>query len=249
MPYGFEYKKFRLTNYLKKGGAAIICKDTTIYLYKGKQKIKLIDTKQIPFTFKGRFKPSIYNIMAAIAAITVYKNFKVNSKLFAPLKKYKMAETGSRLVEKNIKGRKIIIDFAHETESLKQILNLGKNLGKRCFGVVRLAPDRTDEHIKKVGRSIASIADQYFVWDKIDGVKRKFYKSVYLGIPRRTGEISTLLTSAIKEKNKNVKNYIQEEKAIKAAALQSTKGDCIIIIAGDDSKDTLKYIQKYFSTL
>lgn len=251
LPYGIKYSYFDLKKHFKNGGSAITIQDSIIFFNKGKRKTQILDAKKIPFTFNADFTPSLNNIMASLAATIAYNNFKIPKGIDKILSSYKMKEKGGRLVEKNIKGRRIIIDFAHEIQSLKQILKLGKKLGKKCLAVIRLAPDRKNSFIEKTGMTIANIADQYFVWDKIDGIRRKKFKSLYLNKTREVGEVSKLLTRAILEKKKNKKAYnlITEERAIKNASQNSKSGDCVIIISGNDHEYTLKMVKKYFSKL
>ncbi|HCY21115.1 TPA: hypothetical protein DIC40_04660 [Patescibacteria group bacterium] len=71
------------------------------------------------------------------------------------------------LLEQN--GRKIILDYAHEKQSLSAVLKLANTLKTgKSIGVVRLSPEREDKIYHNIGKSIASLADEFIVYDKID---------------------------------------------------------------------------------
>jgi len=211
------------------------------------RKQKIIDARDLDFAFNGQYKPSMYNLLAAIATIIAYNNFKKPRGLAGILKKYKVDKKGARLVQIERKGRKVIIDFAHERESLTQILSLGEKLGKRCLAVVRIAPDRRDEYIQKIARQIYNKADMFFVWDKIDGQRRRKYNNKILKIQRKVGETAKVLEKALKVHKDPAKifNLLTEEIAIKIAIKNSQPGDCIIVISGDDKEYTRAQVDKF----
>lgn len=162
---------------------------------------------------------------------------------------YKLDVRGGRLVTINKKGRIIIVDFAHEKYSLKELIALGKKLGKRCLVVLRFAPGKTNKIIKEAGEFIAKDADKFYVWDKIDGRRRLEHIRASHGIHRKPGDVSKILTESIKGRGGNAIDLLFEEKAIETAILESKKWDCVIIISGDDKPYTLKKVYQALSRL
>ena len=166
------------------------------------------------------------------------------------LEDYSFDKDGGRLVVLKKKKRTIILDYAHEKHSLRAVLRLGKKLGKNCYGVIRLHPDRTTESIESTAVFIAKDADAFFVWDKVDGKRRKeFSLSLHPSVRRKVGEISGILARSIRSHGGKAQSLVQEEKAIGAALKASQPGDSIVIIVGEDKKYTMKALTRALASI
>lgn len=211
---------------------------------------KIIKTTDIYWTFGGLFVPSKYNLLFILAGLFALGKNIFSEKLLLCLKKYKLDSRGGRLtLLKNRKGVKILIDYAHEKQSLRSIGKLAKKLtapGGVTLGVIRLAPDRADELIKETALFIAQDFDSFIVYDKIDGISRGRFVKKNSDLTREIGEVSEILAEAITEKNKNVSRVIYEKDAIKEASLKVRPGDVVVHICGDDHKNTVSWVKKYF---
>lgn len=253
LPFGKALKNFDIQNHLsKKGNFIITCDDKYIILKNKQKEVRLVDYTKISITYNGLYLPSIYNIMATYGAVLALLNFDLSyiEVINKNLEKFSMSSHGARLV--NIKGsneRLIIIDYAHETESLKLIAQLGHKLGNRVIGVLRLAPDRTDKKILETGEKIAKYYDHIVVYDKIDGIKRSNYKNRNGDINRNIGDVSSIFYKGLLASNKKegtVERIIIEEEALKKASEISQRGDVVIVISGDDYGETYNNVKKYF---
>lgn len=249
IPYAIKYDRFDLSEHLKSGGKAVGLEDNFIVFYNGKQKKRILDVTIPGFTFSGQFIPSVTNLMAVVAISLVYYKWKLPKGYASWINEYMPDEKGARLVYKEIKGRKVLIDFAHEEESLKQVLKLGKKIGKRSLCVLRIAPDRSNSRITEIAKKINHLADGFYVWDKVDGKYRKDYVNTVTRQTRKVGEVSKIVTKELLKKNKNVHQIILEDEAISVAINNSEKGDCLIFISGDDKERTLNYVKKHFRNL
>ena len=251
LPVGFNFKYFDLKKHLKGGGKYITIEDGWVVIKSGKKTEKIISLTDIPWTFEGHFQPSVYNLMFIVGGLYVHNEGVITARNKKYLKKYRFDKFGGRLtLLENKRGVKILVDYAHEKFSLEEVAKLGKKIVKgRVIGVVRLAPDRTDEVITETGEYIANKYDDLIVYDKIDGVVRKEYKGRKSFFNRKIGEVSKIFYQGIKKAKRNgiIKNVIREDSAIKEASKMAQGGDLVVVICGDDHKRTIKLVQKYFN--
>lgn len=250
LPIGFDFKHFAIKTHLNNGGKCITVEDDFIILKTKNSREKLANVNNFLWTFKGEYRPSTYNLMLIIA--TLYVHFKKEKlpKAIKLLGKYKFDKNGGRLVKLiSKKGAKIIVDYAHEKYSLLEIARLANALKtNESFGIIRLAPNRTDKLIKNTGRAIANQFDNIIVYDKIDGVTVKEDKTKNEKFKRIAGETSKILYKAIKSKQENnVQRIIVEEDAIKKVAEKAGKGDVVVIISNEDHKKSVNLVKKHFN--
>lgn len=250
IPIGYNLDCFDTKKHLEEGGRIITVENNYIIL---KSKIKtrrLLNLKDINWTFQGQFKPSVYNLMLILGGLYAFNEGKLLKKDIETLKSYKLDNHGGRLtLLENKQKVKILVDFAHEKYSLKEVADLGQKVCQnKTIGILRLAPDRTDRMILETGQYLSDCFDHIIVYDKIDGVNKKKYVSTGLTPSRYIGEVSNIFLKGILSKRKkgNAERIIIEENAIKKAAEIAQSGDVVIVICGDDHKKTISYIQKYF---
>lgn len=250
IPVGYRFNFFNIKKHLISGGK-IICVEENYIVLKSKNKTKkLLNLRDIVWSFNGAYKPSVYNLMFAIGGFYAFNKGNISQKNIAPLKNYRLDAFGGRLTVLENKNKvKIIIDFAHEKYSLREVAALAKKLSKnKTIGILRLAPDRTDKMISETGRYVANCFDNIIIYDKIDGINKKKYISRGLTPTRNVGDVSKLLFKGVLSVRKKggAERIIIEEYAIKKASEIARPGDVVIAICGDDHKRTIGYIKKYF---
>ncbi len=250
LPVGFNFEYFDLNKHLKRGGEWITVENGWVVVKNRKKTDKIVELKEIVWTFNGAFQPSVFNLMFIVAGLYVHNNKEITAKNIKYLKKYRFDKFGGRLtLLENKKGIKILVDYAHEKFSLAEVAQLGKSIAKgEVWGVVRLAPDRPDKVIYETGEYIADKFDNLIVYDKIDGIVRKEYKGRKSFFNRKIGEVSKIFYRGIKNKKKNGKvlRVVREDLAIKKSAELAQPGDTVIVICGDDHRRTIKLVRKYF---
>lgn len=251
LPFGKNFKSFDVEEFLKDDKHRLITYDKShILLRRKKSIVKLVDYTKIGITYQGRYLPSIYNLMAVYGALLVFFKFDlaVLPEINRFIEKFSMNRHGARLVNIQAKDRLVIIDYAHEKDSLREIAKLARQLGKRVVGVLRLAPDRTDEKIRETGMGIADYYDKVVIYDKIDGDKKDSYRNRRLS--RVAGEVSKIFYDSFimagKDK-RDVERVVVEREAIRRASELSRPGDVIIVISGDDHKETYDSVKRNFS--
>ena len=249
-PVGIHFDSFDSENHLKNGGQLFTCEEGTIVVKTSNSTKKIVEVSEIPWTFDGLFKPSIYNLMLVLGGIDGLGYDITSNMVRRALRKYQPDKEGGRLTLFHAKnGTKILLDYAHEKYSLLEIAKLARQICTgRVIGVLRLAPDRTNEAIIETGKYISREYDYSIIYDKIDGVRRKDYFGKNTKVKRGVGEVSSLFLKGITEAGESIlaEQIVLEEDAIKKASKVAREDDVVIVIAGDNKKDTIQYIKKYF---
>lgn len=242
-----------LDDFFKKEGILLKIEDEALFFQSVKKKYKIVNFRDIPFSFEAKFEPNVYNIsfvIAGLIALLGEKLFELKlEKIKNILIKYSPAEDGGRLVflENKKKGIKIIIDFAHEKESFRQIALLAKKYSKnKVRGVLRIDPSRIDEDIRRTARYISNYYDFLYIYDKVDGISCNKSRGVAEGKRRCVGETAFLFAKELE--NNNFHNFdiiLNKEMAFKKAYNDSNRGDTIVFIGdGCDHKKEIKFVKK-----
>ncbi|MEN9922436.1 MAG: hypothetical protein RL097_713 [Candidatus Parcubacteria bacterium] len=227
-------------------------KDGAIWLRSERSEMKIVTLKDVVWTFGGTFQPSVYNLMAVVAGVVAYFDGVVPEGLNEMLQTTRFDPYSGRLtLLENKQGVIILADYAHEEESLRSVAALGRTLtknGGKVIGVVRLAYDRTDEHIQQTGYGIANYFDHFVVYDKIDGyyhhpkedLQSKKFKQV-------VGLVSEKFAKALSEKGAVVDRLIREDEALKHAAAIAQSGDVVVFIVNDNIERSVDWVREFYS--
>lgn len=252
IPCGLTFTHFDIESHLNAGGVCFTVEAGWAVLKEKQNTRKLIELSSLPWTFNGIFLPSVYNVLFVLAGIYGYLDGKIPTTYLKPLRDYRFPLEGGRItLFQAPNGTRIIMDYAHEKNSLRAIGQLAKKIARenkgRALGVVRLAPDRTDKMIHETGRSIAKSFDQHIVYDKIDGVAKKEYRAQRGEIRYRAiGEVSKIFFEGLQSAGVQPEYELTEEGAIRKAAALAKANDVVVVICGDDHTKTVRWIQKYF---
>lgn len=249
VPFGRTFDQFDITSHLAEGGVAFTVNEAKELILRTENADTVVaDLKLIPWTFNGTFEPSIWNLLAATAAIYGYYDGKLPGGFRSVLEAVRLDPYGGRLtLLKNTNDVTILADYAHEKVSLCMVGDLARQLvaaDGKVIGVVRLAHDRTDELIQETGQAIALHFDQFVVYDKIDGHFRKGKNA--RRFPQIEGRTSQILADAIQEVNPKVERIVREDEALHRAAELAKPGDVAVHIVNDDIKQSIEFIKQSF---
>lgn len=256
LPFGREFKHFDLKQHLINYGSAITIINDDIFLLHGSSRKKLLNINEVSWTFNGKYLPSLYNLIAIVAALAAYYDFKIPPKAIQALKDFKLDPLGGRLTLFKNNEVKVIADYAHEKQSLKNIAELASNLkndkNNKVIGVLRLAWDRSDALIKETAEYISDSYDCFVIYDKIDGYYRKPSARSRTGryrFEQSVGKVSKLFSGSISNHNpdKEVFNILREDLALEKAASLVKPGDVVVFIVNDDIKQSLDFLKKTFN--
>lgn len=249
LPFGLHFKHYDVQNHLQQGGGLVTVENDTIVYKISDHTEEIVALAALPWTFNGTFKPSVYNLMAAVAAIIAEYDGVIPHRLKEVIPEVRLDPRQGRLVLfESAEGVKILADYAHEKISMAAVGDLARSLTSdngQVIGVVRLAYDRTDELIQETGEYIADKFDAFVVYDKIDGYFREPKKIYSTRFVQVTGKISKSFAEAISSKNPNCTRIIREDYAAEHVAKIAQPGDVVVYIVNDIDR-SLDYIKKYF---
>ncbi|MGL5067384.1 MAG: Mur ligase family protein [Sarcina sp.] len=230
----------RKTEYMKSlinlGVEAYYVDDNFIVRECGSKKKKIVDVRDIEFTFCGISKSNVRNVICAIIAVR-----RIHSNLYEIIEKIKALKCDSEvnlgrqnLIERS--GVKFIIDYGHNEESFLEIFDLVNKLksGGQVISVISAPGDRLNEHIIKLGK-IAGENSDFIVVKEINNTRG-----------REVGEVANLILYGINKAKFNLDNVMTIISEIEAFdyAFSIAKPEDIVIFFVQDKKSTEYAINK-----
>jgi cyanophycin synthetase len=247
------YEVDNLDRFLLKGNYffQINRENKELIFYKAGDKKDICNLEKIPFSFRGNFEPNLFNIAFVYAGLFAQlgerKFLRKVPEITEILMAYSVNPEGGRLVFVRKKDYQLIIDFAHEAESFKQIAKLAKSVAKnRVVGVLRVDPSRINKDIKNIAKQISKYYDYIYIYDKVDGKKMKESIGVAEGKKRGIGETANLLSKYLQEVGfANQEVVVEEDDALLSAVKNVRPGDVIVYIGdGYNHKETLQKVNR-----
>ncbi|NLM43571.1 MAG: cyanophycin synthetase [Clostridiales bacterium] len=224
-----------LINHINKGGIGFYVDEENLYICKGKEASAIMAIEQIPATMGGILKHNIYNALAAAAGAyglgIEIENIVYGLSTFECSQKH----NPGRFNQFDVNGVKVIIDYAHNIDGYKNILNSLKAMKKkRLIGVIGVPGDRTDSSTISIGEICGNCFDRVYI--KEDKDKRN----------RKPGEIAELLKRGCRLgriPESEITIELSETKAFEIAIANAEPGD-IVIVFYEEYEPLLQVIEK-----
>lgn len=242
LPFGRDFTYFDLKKHTAAGGKAITLDGTWAVLV-GKQREQLVDTSKLSWTFDGQFTPSVTNALAICAALVAYSGGTVPAQnIMQALRASALDPQGGRLqLLTGSHNIKVLCDFAHEAESLKELFNLARQLTTgRVIGAVRLSP-RSAELVQQAGIAIAKGADSVVVYNKYDGD----FHSVRQDRREINKTTTQRLAQAISQQGTPCTVIEREDQALRAALDQAKPGDIVVHLVHDNHTQSMQLARSF----
>jgi cyanophycin synthetase len=208
-------------------GKAVYIKDSDIYIFDGKEEIKLMHTWDIPATLNGAISYNVKNSLSAIAG--AYSLGVELEYIVSALKKFKSdnVHNPGRFNIYDVQGFKVVIDYGHNIEGYREAISSLRNMKhNRLIGVIGVPGDRTETSTVRVGQVCGESFHNIVI--KEDKDRRG----------REPGEIAKYLMNGCViggiDRN-NVIVELSEEEALKKAMLMAQPEDIIIVFYEDYS--------------
>lgn len=204
---------------INKGGYGIYPENGYIYVEKDGNAVPLGKINNIRITIKGKLKYNIENSMAACAAlIGIGVDYATIRKGLTTFESNEEQNPG-RFNMYNVNGATVILDYGHNIEGYKAVLEGAKAIKhKRFIGIIGVPGDRLDSNVLQVANIAGNNFD--YIYIKEDEDKRG----------RRLGEIAGLLERGVIDSgNNNYEIVLNEINALEKAIGNSKPGDLIII--------------------
>ena len=135
------------------GGKAVYIKKNDIYVFDGREEIKLLHTNDIPATLNGTISYNVKNSLSAIAG--AYGLDIEYEYIVSALKKFKSdnVHNPGRFNIYEVQGFKVVIDYGHNIDGYREAIVSLKNMKhNRLIGVIGVPGDRTETSTVRVGQ-------------------------------------------------------------------------------------------------
>lgn len=207
-----------IRNNIDKGIAAVYIKDEAIFVSNRGTEYCIDNLKDIPLTVGGKLEYNIENLMASCAALVAlnidyciitkcFKEFNIDGK-----------DNKGRFNVFDYDGKSIILDYGHNYNGYKRVIDAIKNIShNRIIGVIGIPGDRSNDSMKRIGRLCSDNMDVIII--KEDKEKRG----------RDDGEVSRIIEEGVRTGECNDIYIVNDElEALKRAIEISDNGDMII---------------------
>ena len=123
----------------------------------------------MPLTLNGTLKHNIYNSLAACAALVgLGIDYVMIAKGFLQFKSDENFNCG-RFNVYNVDGIEIILDYGHNIDGYKMIIDSLKAMKKeKVIGIIGVPGDRNDKDIEEVGRLSGGYFNKIFIKEDED---------------------------------------------------------------------------------
>lgn len=202
--------------------------DGDIVLSVGSKERARCSSTDYPCMLNCKHLPSIYNTMFVVGALWgKYKDTAVFDRALRILRDYRLDDEGGRMVSYETKdGVRVLVDFAHEKESLRYVALYARSLVEgRVYGVLRLDGSRPLVQVEETGRYISQYFDQCFVYDKeaANDVDSE-------------GLVASWFAESLKSNNVPAAVFSKDEDALRSARKIARKGDAVVYIISSFDK-------------
>ena len=225
-----------VTEHAAAGGVAFVLDGDALVCLDGKTRAVICGVADIPIALRGAARHNVANALAA-AALTWSMGVDLDD-IRRGLESMSQAANPGRGNLYEINGFRVLVDFAHNPQALKALLDMADRLGPArkalCFGQ---AGDRPDDLI----RELAAIA-----WDSgLDQVFVSELAKYHRG--RGHGEVYALIRDELESRGARPKQVLHREEEIESldSALEwAEPGDLVIMIALERSAELYRKLEE-----
>ncbi|MBL4936022.1 hypothetical protein JK636_09635 [Clostridium sp. YIM B02515] len=218
--YNIE-KNEMIKEHINNQGEAFYVEDEYIVHNINNVEKRILDIKDIPFTYCGFSKGNTLNIMAAIASVsTVFNEMNKLGDILKELKCDLYFNPGRQNIIE-LEGFKLILDYGHNSEAFNEVLSIAKSLKPSRLTAIIAAPgDRMDKYIKELGTVSARFCNHIIIREQED----------LRG--RNQGESAALIKQGIIEEGfdeKEIEIIYKEEEALVHAMERAVEGEVVVL--------------------
>jgi len=224
----------RIKQHCENKGIAAYIEKGYFTISKGQWRTRIAKVKDVPLTFEGKAESMIKNILPAILAATI-QDFPVEVirtalKTFIP----SPGQTPGRLNIFHFKHCDVMIDYAHNTDALKELKKfVDHTTASSKIGIIAGVGDRRNEDIRNIGFYAGQIFDEIIIRHDKDGRGRT------------NEEFTNLLANGIMQSNPQaVINVISDECEALQYAINNAKEGAFIVVCSEHVKETLEFVQQ-----
>lgn len=218
------------------GGRAVYIKNSYIYIYTGREEIRLLSIKEIPASLNGLCECNIKNSLAAVAGAY---GLGIRPETIAKgLKQFKAdpIDNPGRFNIYNIKDFKVVVDYGHNIQGYREVLSTLKKMDhNRLIGVIGVPGDRSETSTVKIGQLCGE--NFHHVIIKEDKEKR----SLKRGASSRFLKNGCIISGMNKD---NIEVELCESSALEKA-LEIANSKDIVVVFFEDYDGIMGTLKKY----
>jgi cyanophycin synthetase len=230
-----EGENERFEDHIERGGIGVRIEDGVFVVRRGRLRIPIATTREVPLMLGGAARFQQQNILAAIATAYVrgvrYDTIRAGLLSFFP----SPTMTPGRLNLLRVRNARVLVDYAHNPAAVEGLMEVAMELpARRRIGVIAAPGDRRDEDIRGVGRLAA-------------GLDRALVKEDEDLRDREPGEAARLLTEGLREggmTEDRIESFRTEAEAVERMLAGLEDGDLAVVLA-DDVRGVLARIQPH----
>lgn len=224
----------RISAHIAGGGvAAVLSAENDIVILKGRENLVVENVLNIPATLEGKADFMIANVLPVVLGAYLL-GFSVENIRYA-LVNFAMGEDQipGRLNYFNVKGVRVLVDYAHNPHGLKALGAYLKKLDAFITGIITAVGDRRDEDIRELGRVAAAIFQTIII--RFDASTRG----------RKEEEIAGLLQEGIREVNPVLPcQVIPDSREALVYAINHSPKQAYVMLSVDNTTDTLRMVNE-----
>jgi cyanophycin synthetase len=222
-----------VADHVERGGIAAVIENGAFVVRRGRLRIPIAATHEVPLTLGGAARFQFGNILAAVATAYVqgirYDDIRAGLLSFFP----SPALTPGRLNLVRIGGARVLVDYAHNAAAVTGLMDVVQQLPARLrVGLVTAPGDRRDEDIRTLGRLVAGL-DRILVKED-DDIRG-----------RQPGDVTRLLLEGLREgglDESRIETGFSETSGVQRLLEVLGDGDLGVVLA-DDVRAVLDAIQ------
>jgi len=227
-----------LEDHIAHGGIAARVENGSFVVRRGRLRIPIATESEVPLMMGGAARFQRQNILAAIASAYVqgmrYDGIRAGLLSFFP----SPSLTPGRLnVIRLRNGARVLVDYAHNVEAVRGLMDLVSNFpARRRIGVLAIPGDRRDEDVRQLGRTAAEGGHLDVAIVKEDHDLRG----------REPGDVATLMTEGLRSAGMPDDRIlvIPSESEAVARGLQLLGEDDLMFVLADKVPKTLALVRE-----
>jgi cyanophycin synthetase len=217
------------------GGTAYVQDNGDLFRLQGSAAERLCSAADVPITLGGAARHNIANALAA-AALTHALGADIAA-ISAGLTSMSQSENPGRSNVYDIRGFKVLVDFAHNPHAMEAVFEMARALpAKRRLLAFCQAGDRTDELIRELARSAWKIG--------LDAVNVAELAASARG--RRQGEVYAIIGDELLccgARPAQIRHFMEEHESLDAALAWARDGDLVIMLALGGSRPIIERLE------
>jgi cyanophycin synthetase len=223
----------RVSEHVARGGTAYVTKNDFIVEIAGGESFEIVKPKDIPVTLNGTADFQTANSMAAIAACRAVDIAR--EEIVERLKTFRtdVNNPGRNNLYKVGKGY-ALVDYGHNTDGFSAICRMVSRWGgKTTTGIISVAGDREDHHVREAARVAAGCFDRIIATEDLDLRGRE------------PGEIPHLICEAVTESNPGCRcEIIADEAEAVSKAIREMRENEVVVIFYDQLPAILEVLEQ-----